>query len=100
MTHAELIRVFSAPGSRRGGNPAPVWLEADDLTSADMQEHTRVIGHESVFVLRPSDATHRMRMRYFVPNHEMQMCGHATIAALWLPHQRGDWDGALTSIQT
>jgi trans-2,3-dihydro-3-hydroxyanthranilate isomerase len=100
VTTAQLIRVFSSPGSKTGGNPAPVWLKADGLTTDEMQERTRSSGHESVFVLEPSDATHRMRMRYFVPNHEMEMCGHATIAALWLLHQRGDWDGAPTSIQT
>ncbi|MDB5847493.1 MAG: hypothetical protein JWP29_1245 [Rhodoferax sp.] len=97
---AELIRVFAAPGAAHGGNPAPVWLDADAMSSAEMQAATRASGHESVFVLRPDSAAHAFRLRYFVPNHEMEMCGHATIAALWLLHQRGDWDGSPTALQT
>jgi PhzF family phenazine biosynthesis protein len=41
-----------------------------------------------------------MRMRYFVPRHEMEMCGHATIGALWLLHERGEWGGDTVAIQT
>ncbi|MGJ7541600.1 PhzF family phenazine biosynthesis protein [Variovorax sp. LT1R16] len=97
----ELIRVFSMPGSDRGGNPAPVWLAADALSSAQMLERTRDSGHESVFVLRPSDpAAHDWRMRHFVPRHEMEMCGHATIGALWLLHRDGHWRGQPTTVET
>lgn len=97
----ELIRVFPTPGSDRGGNPAPVWLAADALSSAQMLERTRDSGHESVFVLRASDpSAHDWRMRYFVPRHEMEMCGHATIGALWLLHRDGQWGGQLTTIET
>lgn len=97
----ELIRVFPAPRSDRGGNPAPVWLAADELSSAQMQERTRASGHESVFVLRASEpAAHDWRMRYFVPRHEMEMCGHATIGALWLLHHHGQWRGQPTTVET
>jgi trans-2,3-dihydro-3-hydroxyanthranilate isomerase len=96
----QLVRVFALPGADSGGNPAPVWLDADDMTTAQMQEHTRASGHESVFVLKPSSADHHFRMRYFVPRHEMEMCGHATIGALWLLHERGLWNGAPVSIET
>jgi len=97
----ELIRVFPMPGSERGGNPAPVWLAADALSSPQMLERTRDSGHESVFVLRASDpAAHDWRMRYFVPRHEMEMCGHATLGALWLLHRDGHWSGRPTTVET
>ncbi|QSI30740.1 PhzF family phenazine biosynthesis isomerase [Variovorax sp. RKNM96] len=96
----QLVRVFALPGADTGGNPAPVWLDADDMTTAQMQEHTRLSGHESVFVLKPSGADHQFRMRYFVPRHEMEMCGHATIGALWLLHERGLWSGEPVAIET
>jgi PhzF family phenazine biosynthesis protein len=101
----QLIRVFPAPGSANGesegGNPAPVWLAADALGTASMQQRTRLDGHESVFVLKPADAdAHRWRFRFFVPRHEMEMCGHATIGALWLLHDCGEWDGAPVAIET
>jgi trans-2,3-dihydro-3-hydroxyanthranilate isomerase len=95
-----LIRVFAAANAGIGGNPAPVWLDADDLSTDDMQALAHASGHESAFVLRPSDGASRLRMRYFVPAHEMEMCGHATVAALWLLRELGEWDGAPTSVQT
>jgi trans-2,3-dihydro-3-hydroxyanthranilate isomerase len=100
MMAMQLVRVFALPGADSGGNPAPVWLGADDMSTAQMQEHTRASGHESVFVLKPSSADHHFRMRYFVPRHEMEMCGHATIGALWLLHERGLWNGEPVAIET
>lgn len=94
------IRVFVGPDKAVGGNPAPVWLDADALSTAQMQEFTRLSGHESVFVLKPATPAHRLRMRYFVPKHEMEMCGHATVGALWLLHRRSEWDGAPVAIET
>lgn len=97
----QLIRVFPAAGSTQGGNPAPVWLGANTFCTAEMQELTRVSGHESVFVMSPANAVaHRWRFRFFVPHHEMEMCGHATIGALWLLHHRGEWDGLPVAIET
>jgi trans-2,3-dihydro-3-hydroxyanthranilate isomerase len=95
-----LIRVFAAPGSGRGGNPAPVWLDADELDTHQMQALAHASGHESAFVLSPRFARNNYQMRYFVPAHEMEMCGHATVAALWLLHRQGAWDGADVTIET
>jgi len=97
---APVIRVFVDPQNPVGGNPAPVWLAAESMTDSLMQALARASGHESVFVLPAHDKVHRWRMRYFVPQHEMEMCGHATLAALWLLYQRGAWDGSPVAIQT
>lgn len=96
-----VVRVFTAGDAAGiGGNPAPVWLDADDLTTRQMQALAHASGHEAVFVCRPADGVHRWRMRYFVPAHEMEMCGHATIAALWMLHAHGRWDGSAVAIDT
>lgn len=96
-----VVRVFTAGDAAGiGGNPAPVWLDADDLTTRQMQALAHASGHEAVFVCRPADDVHRWRMRYFVPAHEMEMCGHATIAALWMLHAHGRWDGSAVAIDT
>lgn len=99
-TRAPLVRVFTIDGDPRGGNPAPVWLDAEAMTGAEMQSRARASGHESVFVTACSDGVHRWEMRYFVPMHEMEMCGHATIAALWLLHAQDRWDGEPVAIRT
>ena len=71
-------RVFAAgPG---GGNPCPVVPDADALTDDAMQELARRFGLDTVFILRSGVAD--VRLRYFVPDHEMGVSGHATIAAV------------------
>jgi PhzF family phenazine biosynthesis protein len=82
MTDIKIIRVF--PAAEHGGNPAPIVIAADNLDSEQMRKIAEVTGHESGFVQKPSQGSPAdWRMRYFVPNHEMEMCGHATIGALW-----------------
>lgn len=84
----ELVEVFAAvPG---GGNPAPITLDADRLSSADMQRIAESYGHEAGFVLKPTDPKRAdVRYRFFVPRHEMEMCGHATLGTTWLLAHEG-----------
>jgi PhzF family phenazine biosynthesis protein len=83
-----LVNVFAAgPG---GGNPAPIVVEANEMTDEEMREVARTSGHESGFVRASSHGSDAaFELRFWVPNHEMSMCGHATVAAVWLLHERG-----------
>jgi len=63
-----------------GGNPCPVVFDAGGLADAQLQAMAARFGHETAFVLPPSDDAD-VRLRYFVPRHEMEMCVHATVAA-------------------
>jgi len=92
-----LVRVF--PAGAGGGNPAPIVLEADGMSEEAMRGIARAYGHESGFVLRPAKGAD-FRMRYFVPAHEMEMCGHATVGALWLLRKTGRWTGESATIET
>lgn len=85
--NVELLTVFTdGPG---GGNPCPVVPDADGMTDDDMRGVAQMYGHESAFMLTPTDPAARLRLRYFVPRHEMEMCVHATIAALCLLDEPG-----------
>ncbi|WCB95909.1 putative isomerase YddE [Baekduia alba] len=65
-----------------GGNPCPVVRGADGWSDAEMQAAAAELGHETCFVLAPSGGADAVvRLRYFVPRHEMEMCVHATVAA-------------------
>ena len=94
-----LLSVFpAAPG---GGNPCPVVLKAGGMEAQDMQDLAAACGHESGFVLPPEDpGTADVRFRFFVPEHEMEMCGHAALGAAWLMRTRGRVPGPVLRIQT
>jgi PhzF family phenazine biosynthesis protein len=78
-----LTRIFAAGPD--GGNPAPIVMDAAGLSDAQMQEIARGYGHESGFVLpAPVASDCDFALRFWVPNHEMEMCGHATVGAVWL----------------
>ena len=64
------------------GNPAGVVLDADLLSDSDMQSIAHEVGfNETVFVIASDKAD--FRLRYFTPGHEINLCGHATMASLY-----------------
>ena len=86
--HIHLVSVFAA--GPRGGNPAPIVADAAGLSDAAMQDVARETGHESGFVLpAPPGSGCDFALRFWVPNHEMEMCGHATVGAVWLLDRLG-----------
>ena len=63
------------------GNPAGVVFDADFLTEPQMQEIAKKVGfNETAFLVKSDKAD--LRIRYFTPGHEMNLCGHGTIAAI------------------
>ena len=77
------IYKYEAFSNKSGmGNPAGVAFECDMLKDEEMQETAGKIGfNETVFLLESEKAD--IKMRYFTPEHEMNLCGHATIAGVW-----------------
>lgn len=92
------IRVFV--NGPRGGNPVPLVRHAAGMTPADMQGVARRHGHESAFVFEPNEPGIDWKFRFFVPNHEMEMCGHATVGALWALREWGEWTTPTARIRT
>ncbi|ENQ3080646.1 PhzF family phenazine biosynthesis protein [Bacillus cereus] len=70
------------------GNPAGVVLQADKLTDDEMQNIAYKVGfNETAFVLESSVAN--LRIRFFTPGYEMDLCGHGTVAAIYAMQTRG-----------
>ena len=70
------------------GNPAGVVLDGENLTDMEMQEITAKVGfNETAFPLKSDIAD--LRIRYFTPGHETDLCGHATIASIFALKSRG-----------
>lgn len=64
------------------GNPAGVVLDAEQLSGSDMQKIAREMNlSETVFVLPPETEDNDLKIRWFTPTQEVDLCGHATIAA-------------------
>lgn len=70
------------------GNPAGIVLEADGLTEEDMQRIAEKVGfNETSFVLSSEVAD--IRVRYFTPGFEMDLCGHGTVGTIYALRERG-----------
>lgn len=70
------------------GNPAGVVLGADSLSNIDMQKIAYSVGfNETVFVLSSTIAD--IKLKYYTPGHEINLCGHATMASLYCLKTRG-----------
>lgn len=93
-----LIRVFV--NGLGGGNPVPLVADAKGMDTAQMQEIARTHGHESGFVLPADVPGADWRLRFFVPHHEMEMCGHATVGTLWALRRWGAWRTPTARVQT
>jgi PhzF family phenazine biosynthesis protein len=63
-------------------------LNADQLSETQMLRTAAELGFsETVFVSKSNAATHRLR--FFTPTNEVDLCGHATIAAWGFMYQKG-----------
>ncbi|HDR6298026.1 PhzF family phenazine biosynthesis protein [Bacillus cereus] len=70
------------------GNPAGIVLDADGLTEEEMQRIAEKVGfNETSFVLYSEVAD--IRMRYFTPGFEMDLCGHGTVGTIYALRERG-----------
>ncbi|KAJ5125956.1 hypothetical protein N7448_005269 [Penicillium atrosanguineum] len=97
---------YSRDPAKSGGNPTTIFLNAEGLDDLQMQALAKESGHECGFVLSGDAGWQdgcQFTMRYWVPNHEMEMCGHATVGAIWLMDQLGklpSTDGLLLSTRS
>ena len=62
------------------GNPLAVVMNAQGLSTEDMQTITREFNYsETTFVFPPEEASHAAKVRIFTPGHEMPFAGHPTV---------------------
>jgi PhzF family phenazine biosynthesis protein len=77
ICHAIVFK--AAPG---GGNPCPIVFGGQSLSDDEMRSIARTYMEETAFVIPSGDSEHDLGLRYFVPNHEMEMCVHATMGSV------------------
>ncbi len=65
------------------GNPAAVVSQADGLTESQMQRIAREMNcSETAFITQASHPEADLRLQWFTPKAEVDLCGHATVAAM------------------
>ncbi|MBV7272059.1 PhzF family phenazine biosynthesis protein [Clostridium sp. PL3] len=75
-----VYKVNSFAKTKEGGNAAGVVLDADSLSEKDMRKVSGILGFsETAFVLQSNVAD--FKVRFFTPTQEVDLCGHATVAA-------------------
>jgi trans-2,3-dihydro-3-hydroxyanthranilate isomerase len=83
------IDVFTARAF--GGNPLAVVLDAEGLSTAQMQAVAREFNYsETTFVLPPADPAHTARVRIFTPTFEMPFAGHPNVGTALVLARRAE----------
>lgn len=83
MKSYKVYQIDSFTRTKFRGNPAGVVPNADGLNTAQMQQIARELNNsETAFIFAPpKGAEYDIEVRFFTPNTEVPLCGHATIAA-------------------
>lgn len=82
MTRLRLLQVDTFTETVLGGNPAAVcplerWLDDATMQAIALENNLS----ETAFMVKAGDA---YELRWFTPNVEVDLCGHATLAAGWV----------------
>lgn len=76
-----ILKSFTNDSSQ--GNPVGIVFDADNLTAEQMMSIVQKTGYsECAFIQKSAIAT--VKVRFFSPKKEMNLCGHATIALFHL----------------
>ncbi|WP_134687084.1 PhzF family phenazine biosynthesis protein [Brevibacillus migulae] len=91
MDHIKVYHIDAFSKLPDRGNPAGVVLDGETLTEEQMRKVAEKVGfNETAFVCPSAQAD--LKIRFFTPGHEMNVCGHATMAAVYALQTKG-WLG-------
>jgi trans-2,3-dihydro-3-hydroxyanthranilate isomerase len=84
MNQVKVYQIDSFTNDAFGGNPAGVVTDADNLSETEMQKIAREMNcSETAFIMSPTNPMSDFKIRFFTPSEEVDLCGHATIAAFY-----------------
>ncbi|WAH37653.1 PhzF family phenazine biosynthesis protein [Alicyclobacillus dauci] len=93
-TYTDLYQVDAFTETPFNGNPAGVVLDAGQITPDIRQKIARELNcSETAFVTQTGQTT--FRFRYYTPETEVDLCGHATIATLHTLHEQSGLTGEI-----
>ncbi len=89
------VDVFTA--APFSGNPLAVVLDAEGLSTAQMQAVAREFNYsETTFVLPPRDPAHAAEVRIFTPDRELPFAGHPNVGTAFVLARQGQASGQAT----
>ncbi|MDR4954509.1 PhzF family isomerase [Chryseobacterium sp. ES2] len=103
MKEVIVYQIDSFTKEKFKGNPAGVVLNAENMTSEEMQLIARELNNSETAFVFTSDSQEEnfdYNVRYFTPTTEVPSCGHATIAALYAKAQEEQLDSCTIRIKT
>jgi PhzF family phenazine biosynthesis protein len=87
-----VVQVDSFTDRAFAGNPAAVCVLREPRPDAWMQDVAREMNLSETAFLRPRDAGDEWGLRWFTPAVEVDLCGHATLAAAHVLWEEGHLD--------
>jgi len=100
MTETRRVQLVDAfTEEPMAGNPAGVVTDATGLTDDQMGAIANELGASETAFVRQSDVADR-RLRYFSPESEVDLCGHATVAAMAALYDRAQITADRYTIET
>jgi PhzF family phenazine biosynthesis protein len=99
MKHVKALVINAFSDGGRGGNPAGLVLDADQLSTEQKLHIAAQVGlSETAFVSASEIA--ELKLEFFTPTRQIAHCGHATIAAFSYLKQTGRITGNTSSKET
>lgn len=83
-----------------GGNPAAVVIHQGQLNDGQMQAIATENNLAETAFVRPDEGEVDFQLRWFTPSLEIDLCGHATLAAAFVIFETLDWSQPLLSFNT
>ncbi len=83
-----VLKVNAFTDSPHGGNPAGVVLDSPDLTDKQMKQISKQLNVSETAFVFPSDVAD-VKVKFFSPTVEVNLCGHATIATFFVMALKG-----------
>lgn len=84
----KVCKVNAFSGSLQGGNPAGVVIDSPVLTDEQMKQVSKELSVSETAFIFPSSVAD-FDLRFFSPTVEVDLCGHATIAAFFTMAWKG-----------
>ncbi|SHK32840.1 PhzF family isomerase [Chryseobacterium polytrichastri] len=101
MKTFKIYQIDAFTKEKFSGNPAGVVVNADGLNATQMQQIARELNNsETAFLFSPDDSSCDGIIRYFTPQSEVPICGHATISAMYAKAIEDNLDSCILRFKT